>query len=177
MTCFHGNEAKRFFFEKKNSKWPTKIRPLSRIINSQYFFVKILWIGPWVSRIDWCKGHWCGSTYMVVRLSSISPTLIHSIDPWTTCSRVRSNRVKSCSLKKKRKADCLESLFKLQLFKKIKSHLVDGHHVTTKVRLLFWHYFVISPELELTLTLNRYRTCAIITRGLYIFYPIFQCSL
>ena len=24
---------------------------------------KISWIGPWVSRIDWCEGHWCGSTY------------------------------------------------------------------------------------------------------------------
>ncbi len=40
--------------------------------NSQYFFMKISWIGPWVSRIDWCEGHWCGSTYMVVRLSDIS---------------------------------------------------------------------------------------------------------
>ena len=40
--------------------------------NSQYFFLKISWIGPWVSRIDWCEGHWCGSTYMVVRLSDIS---------------------------------------------------------------------------------------------------------
>ena len=27
----------------------------------------------WVSRIDWCEGHWHGSTYMVVRLSGISP--------------------------------------------------------------------------------------------------------
>jgi hypothetical protein len=35
--------------------------------------VKILWIGPWVSRIDWCVEHWCGSTYMVARLSGISP--------------------------------------------------------------------------------------------------------
>ena len=40
--------------------------------NSQYFFSKISWIGPWVSRIDWCEGHWCGSTYMAVRLSDIS---------------------------------------------------------------------------------------------------------
>ena len=36
------------------------------------FFVKISWIGPWVSRIDWCEGHWCGSTYMAMRLSNIS---------------------------------------------------------------------------------------------------------
>ena len=58
-------------------------------------FVKISWIGPWISRIDWCKGHWCGLTYMVVRLSSISPQPILSIDPWTSCSRVRSKRVNS----------------------------------------------------------------------------------
>ena len=36
------------------------------------FFVKIYWIGPWVSRIEWCEGHWFGSTYMAVRLSDIS---------------------------------------------------------------------------------------------------------
>ena len=27
-----------------------------KIANSQYFFVKIFWIGPWVSRIDDAKG-------------------------------------------------------------------------------------------------------------------------
>ena len=26
---------------------------------------KIIWIGPWVSRIDCCNGQWCGSIYMV----------------------------------------------------------------------------------------------------------------
>ena len=40
--------------------------------NPQYFFTKISGIGPWMCRIDWCEGHWCGSTYMVVRLSDIS---------------------------------------------------------------------------------------------------------
>ena len=54
-----------FFFEKRNSKRPTQD-------NSQYFFMTFLWFGPWVSRIDLCEGHWCGSTYMVVRLSDIS---------------------------------------------------------------------------------------------------------
>ena len=39
--------------------------------NSQYFFRKISWIGPWVNRINWCEGHWCSSTYMVVRLSDV----------------------------------------------------------------------------------------------------------
>ena len=42
-----------------------------KIANSQYFFLKILWIRRWVSRIDCCKGHRCGSTYMAVRLSDI----------------------------------------------------------------------------------------------------------
>ena len=44
------------------------------------FFVKISWISPLVSRIFWCKGYWCGSTYMAVRLSDISskmPKKIH----------------------------------------------------------------------------------------------------
>ena len=71
---FHWYEA------KKNSKWPTKKIQNGRLkktsfsssANSQYFFMKFLWIGPWVSRIDWCEGHWFGSTYMVVRLSDIS---------------------------------------------------------------------------------------------------------
>ena len=34
--------------------------------------MKFSWIGPWDSRINWCEGHWNGSTYMVVRLSNIS---------------------------------------------------------------------------------------------------------
>ena len=37
-----------------------------------FFFVKILEIGPWTSRIDFCKVHWCSSTWMVVRLSNVS---------------------------------------------------------------------------------------------------------
>ena len=34
--------------------------------------MKISWIGPWISRIDWCEGHWCGSTSLAMRLSDIS---------------------------------------------------------------------------------------------------------
>jgi hypothetical protein len=49
------------------SKWP-----FFKISNSQKKFVKFSWICPWVSRIDWCEGHWCSSTYMVVRLSDVS---------------------------------------------------------------------------------------------------------
>ena len=40
--------------------------------NGRLIFDKISWIGPWVGRIDRCEGHWCGSTYIVVRLSDIS---------------------------------------------------------------------------------------------------------
>ena len=75
-----------------------KLFNLFKLRQFSIFFAKFFWIGPWVSRIDWCEGHWHGSTYMVVRLSSISPKQIHSIDPWTSCSRVRSKRVKEANL-------------------------------------------------------------------------------
>ena len=58
--------------EKKNQNGWLKKSAFFKIANSQKFFVKISWIGPWVRRIDWCKGRWCGSNYMVVRLSDIS---------------------------------------------------------------------------------------------------------
>ena len=34
--------------------------------------MKISWISPWVSRIDWCEGHWFCSTHMAVRLANVS---------------------------------------------------------------------------------------------------------
>ena len=34
--------------KQKNPKWP-----IFKIAKSQNVFVKILWISPWVSRIDW----------------------------------------------------------------------------------------------------------------------------
>ena len=64
--------------KKKISKNPiTKNKKQNKMsfsssANSQYFLTKILWIGPWVSRIDWCEGHWCSLTYMVMRLSDVS---------------------------------------------------------------------------------------------------------
>ena len=63
---FMGIKQKKKIFEKKNQNGRLKIA------NSQYFFVKISWIGSWISRIDWSKGHWFGSTHMVLRLSDIS---------------------------------------------------------------------------------------------------------
>ena len=56
------------FMRMKKKKLKKKNqRSFSSSANSQYFFMKISWIGPWVSRIGWCEGHW----YMVVRLSDI----------------------------------------------------------------------------------------------------------
>ena len=38
--------------EKKNQNGRLKKTSFSSSANSQYFFMKISWIGPWVSRID-----------------------------------------------------------------------------------------------------------------------------
>ena len=67
-THFHGDEANK---NPKIPKWPTQKNEFFKISNSQNLFAKTSEIGPWVSRIDWYEGHWCGSTYMVMRLSDI----------------------------------------------------------------------------------------------------------
>ena len=65
-------KQKKFLFSKKKfQNGRLKKSAFFKIANSQCFFVKISWIGPWVSRIDWCEGHWFISTYMAVRLSDI----------------------------------------------------------------------------------------------------------
>ena len=61
LTDFDGDET--FFFLKLQNEFINSAK-------SQYFFSKISGIGPLVSRIDWCKGHWCSSTYVAVRLIS-----------------------------------------------------------------------------------------------------------
>ena len=66
-------QKKIFFLQKKNSKWPTHKKVIFQLCQFSIFFVKISWICPWVSRIEWCKGHWFCSTYMAVRLSDIRP--------------------------------------------------------------------------------------------------------
>ena len=33
-----------------------------KTVHTQYFFAKLSGIGPWVSMINWCKGHQCEST-------------------------------------------------------------------------------------------------------------------
>ena len=62
LTDFHGDEEKKL---KIKSKMANK----KKTANSQYFFAKI---GPCVSRINWCEGDWCSSTYMVIRMSDVS---------------------------------------------------------------------------------------------------------
>ena len=77
MTCFHGKKAKKKIISKKKIQNDRiKKTRFFKIANPQYFFVKILWIGPWVSRINIWKRHWCGSTYTAKRLSDISSNQI-----------------------------------------------------------------------------------------------------
>ena len=45
-------------WSKKNQNGGLKKTEIFNSPNSQYFFSKISWIGPWVSKIDWCKGNW-----------------------------------------------------------------------------------------------------------------------
>jgi hypothetical protein len=54
LTDFHGDEANKIFiFLKRNFKMAaTKKTEFFTSTNSQYFFLKISWVGPWVSRID-----------------------------------------------------------------------------------------------------------------------------
>jgi hypothetical protein len=61
-----------FLLKKKIQNGRFNKTEFFKIANSQNVFVKISWIGPWISMIDWCKGHWCSSTYMVKRLSDVS---------------------------------------------------------------------------------------------------------
>ena len=62
----------RYEFAVKNQNGPLKKTEFFKNANSQIFFAKISWIGPWVCRIDWCERHWCGLTYMAVRLFDAS---------------------------------------------------------------------------------------------------------
>ena len=56
----------------KNSKWPPQKNLIFQLRQFSIFFMKFSWIGSWVSRIDWCEGHWFVSTFVAVRLSDIS---------------------------------------------------------------------------------------------------------
>ena len=66
------NKWSKKFWKKKIQNGQLKKTVLFKIANSQIFFAKIIEIGPWISSIDWWEGHWCVSSYMVMRLSDIS---------------------------------------------------------------------------------------------------------
>ena len=56
----HTEKPKNIFWSTQYPKSENKKLNKSHFqgfINSQYFFMKISWIGPWVNRIDWCEGH------------------------------------------------------------------------------------------------------------------------
>ena len=74
MTNLNKNEAKKKkkIWKKKFKMADSKKLSFSATPKSWAIVAKISQIGPWVSRIDWCEGHWCGSTYIAVRLSDIS---------------------------------------------------------------------------------------------------------
>ena len=64
---------KKIFFSKKKFKMAdSKKAHFSKSPILKNFFAKISQMGSWVSRIEWCKGHWCSLTYMAVRLSNKS---------------------------------------------------------------------------------------------------------
>ena len=51
-----GMKQKFYFFEKKFLNGELKKTEFFKIANFQNFFVKISWIGPWISRIIDAKG-------------------------------------------------------------------------------------------------------------------------
>ena len=57
--------------KKKIKNGQLKKTEFFKTTNSQFFFSKISWIGPWISRINWCEGHQCGSTYICCQISKI----------------------------------------------------------------------------------------------------------
>ena len=60
LTDLHGNKAISKWWTQKN--WDFQDLQFSKIFSENFRDCT----GPCVSRIDWCDGHWCGSTYMVV---------------------------------------------------------------------------------------------------------------
>jgi hypothetical protein len=74
FDCFSWVKAKKNGKIKiKNQKWPTQNTIFFTTVNSCLFYVKLSWIGPWFSRINWYEGHQCDSSDMVGWLSYIRP--------------------------------------------------------------------------------------------------------
>ena len=67
--------------QKKIQNGLLKKTEIFKTANSQKIFPKFSWIGSWISSIDWCEEHWCGSTYMLVRLSDFTTQMILRIPP------------------------------------------------------------------------------------------------
>ena len=70
---FEWNKFFFFFFEKNIQNGRLKKSSFFKIANSRNFFAKISEIGPRVSRIEWCEGHWCSSTYVAVTKAQKQP--------------------------------------------------------------------------------------------------------
>ena len=70
---FKGMKQKKkiFFLKKKIQNGRLKKTEFFNFVKSWANSAKISWIRPWVSRIEWCEGHWFCSTYMAMRLSDI----------------------------------------------------------------------------------------------------------
>ena len=68
---FMGMKQIFFFWKKPFQNGLPKKTEIFKTAKSRKFFAKISWIGPWISSIDLFKRQWCGSTYMVVRLSDV----------------------------------------------------------------------------------------------------------
>ena len=62
---------KNFFSWKKIKMADSEKLSFSKPPILNFFFSKISWIGPWVSGINWCEGHQCGSTYICCQISKI----------------------------------------------------------------------------------------------------------
>ena len=60
LGWFSWEWSKIFFFFRKKKIQNGRLKKSSffKIANSQNFFAKISQIGTWVSRIEWCEGHW-----------------------------------------------------------------------------------------------------------------------
>ena len=67
QVAFIWKNKNKFFSWKRNQNGQPK-NFIFKLYQFSIFFVKISWIGPLVIRL---VGHWCGSTYMVVRLSNV----------------------------------------------------------------------------------------------------------
>ena len=75
LDWFSWEWSKKLFLSwKKKSKWPTQknwvFQPPPKAEQLSPKFYRLV-LGN--SRIDWWEGHQCDSTYMVVRLSDVSP--------------------------------------------------------------------------------------------------------